>query len=86
MTKKTKVNSGVLESVHETAADPRRLGFIDKSKMKKYDALCLEPVSEHGSTNVYADLGLGDAEEMTRLGRDVEIMLLSLMHPTRKLS
>ncbi|WP_245558379.1 hypothetical protein [Caldimonas manganoxidans] len=30
----------ILEAVHETARDMHRLGFIDKRKMRKYDALC----------------------------------------------
>lgn len=29
----------ILEAVHETARDLHRLGFIDKRKMRKYDAL-----------------------------------------------
>ena len=40
----TKTKSRILEAVHETAGDLHRLGFIDKRKMQKYDALCLEPV------------------------------------------
>lgn len=30
----------ILEAVHETASDLHRLGFIDKRKMRRYDALC----------------------------------------------
>ena len=41
MTRKIKVKSRILESVHETASDLHRLGFIDKRKMRKLDALCL---------------------------------------------
>ena len=39
MTIKTK--SRILEAVHESASDLHRLGFIDKRKMQKYDALCI---------------------------------------------
>lgn len=46
MTTKTKAKSRVLEAVHETAGDLHRLGFIDKRRMQKYDALCLAPVPE----------------------------------------
>ena len=45
MTSKIKNNSRILEAVHEGASDLHRLGFIDKRKMRKYDAMCLEPVT-----------------------------------------
>ena len=32
--------SRILREVHEMASDLYRLGFIDKRKMRKYDALC----------------------------------------------
>jgi putative transcriptional regulator len=32
--------SRILREVHEMASDLHRLGFIDKRKMRKYDALC----------------------------------------------
>ena len=54
MTSKTKAKSRVLEAVHETADDLRRLSFIDKRKMQKYDALCLEPVQDYDATKVKA--------------------------------
>jgi putative transcriptional regulator len=41
MSSKGKVKSPILEAVHETAADLHRLGFIDKRKMREFDALCL---------------------------------------------
>lgn len=44
--------SRILESVHETAADLHALGFIDKRKMQKYDALCLEPVPEYDGSRI----------------------------------
>ena len=44
----------ILEAVHETARDLHRLGFIDKRKMRKYDALCLEPVPEFDADKVRA--------------------------------
>ncbi|WP_322077693.1 hypothetical protein [Burkholderia cepacia] len=44
MATKAKARSAILGAVHETAADLHRLGFIDKRKMQKYEALCLEPV------------------------------------------
>jgi putative transcriptional regulator len=33
--------SRILREVHEMTSDLHRLGFIDKRKMRKYDALCL---------------------------------------------
>jgi putative transcriptional regulator len=41
MSNKRKVKSPILEAVYETAADLHRLGFIDKRKMREFDALCL---------------------------------------------
>jgi len=41
MSSKTKAKSPILEAVHETASDLHRLGFIDRRKMREFDALCL---------------------------------------------
>lgn len=86
MSTKNDKKSGILESVHETAADLHRLRFIDKRKMQKYDALCLEQIPERGSTNVYADLGFGDADEMlvkaqlaTKIGEIIQKQKLTQM-------
>jgi len=46
--------SRILEAVHDTAGDLHRLGFIDKRKMQKYDALCLEPVHDYDAGKVKA--------------------------------
>ena len=54
MTKKTKTKSRILDAVHETASDLRRLGFIDKRKMRKFDALCLDPVPAYDSEKIRA--------------------------------
>ncbi|MBS0499663.1 MAG: DNA-binding transcriptional regulator [Ottowia sp.] len=54
MTTKTKIRNRILEAVHETAADLHRLGFIDKRKMRKYDALCLDPVQDYDAEKVKA--------------------------------
>jgi hypothetical protein len=42
---KPQTASRVLETIYETAADLERLGFIDKRKMQKLDALCMEPIA-----------------------------------------
>lgn len=47
MTTKPKAKSRIFEAVHETASDLHRLGFIDKRKMQKYEALCIDPVPEY---------------------------------------
>jgi len=46
--------SGILQEVHEMASDLHCLGFIDTRKMRKYDALCLEPVHEYDAEKVRA--------------------------------
>lgn len=51
---KTKAKSRLFEAVHETANDLHRLGFIDKRKMSKFDALCLNPVPEYDSQKIRA--------------------------------
>jgi putative transcriptional regulator len=50
----TKVKTSILAAVHETASDLHRLGFIDMHKMKKLDALCLEPVPSYNATAIKA--------------------------------
>jgi putative transcriptional regulator len=52
MTKKTKTKSRILEAVHGTASDLNRLGFIDKRKMRKFDALCLDPIPVDNSDKI----------------------------------
>ena len=49
-----KRKSRILAAVHETATDLRRLGFIDKRKMRKYDLLCLDPVPEYDAAKIRA--------------------------------
>jgi putative transcriptional regulator len=54
MTTTTKAKSRIMEAVHEGARDLHRLGFIDKRKMRKYDALCLEPVQNYEAAKIKA--------------------------------
>jgi DNA-binding transcriptional regulator YiaG len=49
MNTKTKAKSKILETVHESVSDLYNLGFIDKRKMEKVSALCMEPVPQYGS-------------------------------------
>ena len=44
----------ILDAVHETASDLHRLGFIDKRKQQKLDALCLEPIPPYDSERIRA--------------------------------
>ena len=52
MTKQTKAEKDILLAVHETANDLYSAGFIDKKKMLKYDALCLEPIPNYDAIQV----------------------------------
>lgn len=46
--------SAILGAVHETAEDLHKAGFIDKRRMRHYDALCLTPVPEYSSDAIKA--------------------------------
>jgi putative transcriptional regulator len=48
----TKTKSRLLAATHETAQDLHRLGFIDKRKMAKFDALCIAPISDFDSAQI----------------------------------
>ena len=52
MIAKTQAKSPIFEAVYETASDLHHLGFIDKRKMIKFDALCLEPIPAYGSDEI----------------------------------
>lgn len=54
MTTKAKTKSPIFDAVHETARDLHRLGFIDKRKMKKFDALCLAPIPPYDGEKIRA--------------------------------
>ena len=54
MPKKIKPKSRIFEAVHETAEDLYQLGFIDKKKMQKLDALCLDPIPNYDSEQIRA--------------------------------
>ncbi|MBI4937423.1 MAG: helix-turn-helix domain-containing protein [Nitrosomonadales bacterium] len=52
MASKRIAKSRILESVHETASDLHKLGFIDKRRMQKHEALCMEPIPEYDSSKI----------------------------------
>ena len=54
MKSKTKATSRILEAVHDTARDLHNAGFIDMRSMRRYDALCLDPVPEYSSQSIRA--------------------------------
>ena len=43
-TSKRKTESGILTSVHKTAASLHKAGLVDKATMREFDALCVTPV------------------------------------------
>ena len=45
-------NNRILDAVHETARDLHDLGFIDKLALRRYDALCLEPVPDYTAEEI----------------------------------
>lgn len=49
-----KTKNAILSAVRETAIDLYRLGFVDKRKMQKYEALCLESVPEYDAEKIRA--------------------------------
>ena len=54
MTAKTQAKSRMLQAVHETANDLLHAGFIDKRRMREFDALCLAPVPDYSSAEIRA--------------------------------
>lgn len=54
MKTKSTAKRRIFEAVHETAGDLHRLGFIDKRKMRKFDALCLAPIPQYDSEKIRA--------------------------------
>lgn len=51
--KHTKIDKNrILDAVHDTARDLHDLGFIDKRAMRRYDALCLEPVAAYTAEEI----------------------------------
>jgi putative transcriptional regulator len=54
MPAKRQVKSRILETMHATGKDLHTAGFIDKRRMREYDALCLAPVPEYSSKKIRA--------------------------------
>ena len=54
MADRTPRKNSIMEAVHATAMDFHRLGFIDKRKMRQFDALCLAPVPVYDGAKVRA--------------------------------
>ena len=49
-----KTESGILGSVHKTAAGLHRAGVIDQAAMREFDALCLAPVTPMAPAEIKA--------------------------------
>lgn len=54
MTTKRIAKSQILEAVHEAAQDLFELNFIDKNRMQKYEALCLQPIPDYDQQEIRA--------------------------------
>ncbi|MEB3328180.1 MAG: helix-turn-helix domain-containing protein [Candidatus Sericytochromatia bacterium] len=50
----TKSESRLLASIHDTARDLHDAGFIDKRRMRHYEALCLQPVEPYTREQIVA--------------------------------
>lgn len=44
----------ILDAVHQTARELHRAGFIDKRRMRKYEALCLDPIPQYTGKSIRA--------------------------------
>ncbi len=44
--------SRIKEAVHESARDLRRIGLIDETTMREFDALCLPPVKQYEAREI----------------------------------
>lgn len=51
---KSKAETGILASVHRTAAGLHKSGLIDKATMREFDALCLTPVEPLSADEIRA--------------------------------
>lgn len=54
MATKRKAVSKALAAVHEGALGLHKAGFIDKRRMREYDALCLRPVPAYSKAKIRA--------------------------------
>jgi putative transcriptional regulator len=54
MSNKIKTKGRIMKEVHETARDLHAAGFIDKRRMREYDALCLAPIPDYSSVKIRA--------------------------------
>ena len=50
----SKTGSGILRSVHRTAAGLHGAGLIEKGTMREFDSLCLTPVKAMGPEDIRA--------------------------------
>ncbi|MCU0754188.1 MAG: helix-turn-helix domain-containing protein [Xanthomonadales bacterium] len=54
MTSKAPTRSRIFEAVRETTEDLQRLGFIDKRRMRRVEALCQAPLQTYDAERIKA--------------------------------
>lgn len=54
MKAKSHAKSRIMKAVHKTAGDLHAAGFIDKRRMREYDALCLAPIPDYSKAKIRA--------------------------------
>jgi putative transcriptional regulator len=54
MSTKAKASKRILDAVHASARDLEKAGFINKRRMREYEALCMEPIPEYSSKKIRA--------------------------------
>ena len=52
MTTKSKFKSDALKAIHTSASALHKVGAIDKSTMREFDALCLPPVQDYNADQI----------------------------------
>ncbi|MHB8483744.1 MAG: helix-turn-helix domain-containing protein [Nitrospiria bacterium] len=52
MSNRVATKTRIMKEVHETAQDLHAAGFIDKRRMREYDALCLVPIPDYSSAKI----------------------------------
>lgn len=54
MATKKRTRSRILRAVHDTARDLHSAGFIDRRRMRHFDALCLAPIRPYEAASIRA--------------------------------
>lgn len=54
MKTKSRATSRIMKAVHEAAGDLHAAGFIDKRRMREYNALCFAPIPDYSKAKIRA--------------------------------